>query len=78
MSKPISDPTSWIGAYSQIMEEKWSLIIDAFEDCPVTTVSNPRAGAYAWFVYKEPYLGIQDGFVSSFFRDVRGVSEAEM
>ena len=78
MSKPISDPTSWIGAYSQIMEEKWSLIIDAFEDCPVTTVSNPRAGAYAWFVYKEPYLGIQDGFVSSFFRDVLGVSEAEI
>jgi hypothetical protein len=74
MSKYISDPTSWIGAYSQIMEEKWSLIIDAFADCPVLTLSNPRAGAYAWFVYNPPYLGVQSGFVSSFFRDVLGVS----
>ena len=73
MSKPISDPTSWIGAYIEIMEEKWALMIDAFEDCPVATLSNPRAGAYAWFVYKEPYVGIQDGFVSSFFSDVLGV-----
>jgi len=73
MSRPISDPTSWIGAYSEIMEEKWSVIIDAFEGCPVTSVVNPRAGAYAWFVYQEPYVGIQDGFVSSFFRDVLGV-----
>lgn len=74
MSKPISDPTSWIGAYTQIMEEKWSIMIDAFEDCPVATLSNPRAGAYAWFVYNPDYTGIQDGFVSSFFRDVLGVS----
>lgn len=74
MSKPISDPTSWIGAYIDIMEEKWALVIDGFANCPVLDVSNPRAGAYAFFVYKAPYLGIQDGFVSSFFRDVLGVS----
>lgn len=73
MSKPMDDPTSWIGAYSEIMEEKWSLIIDAFEECPVVTVSNPRAGAYVWFVYNPPYTGIQTGFVSSFFRDVLGI-----
>jgi hypothetical protein len=73
MSKPISDPTSWIGAYIEIMEEKWSAVIDGFADCPVVELTNPRAGAYAWFVYKEPYLGIQGGFVSSFFRDVLGV-----
>lgn len=72
-SKPISDPTSWIGAYSIIMEEKWSMIIDAFANCPVVTLTNPRAGAYAWFKYEAPYLGIQEGFVSSFFRDVLGV-----
>jgi hypothetical protein len=73
MSKPISDPTSWIGAYTEIMEEKWTLMIDAFADCPVLTLSNPRAGAYAWFVYQPPYIGLQGGFVSSFFRDVLGV-----
>lgn len=73
MSKPLDDPTSWIGAYSQIMDEKWNLIIDAFEDCPVLTLSNPKAGAYAFFVYKEPYLGLQDSFLSTFFRDVLGV-----
>jgi hypothetical protein len=73
MSRPISDPTSWIGAYTLIMEEKWSAVIDGFADCPVVELTNPRAGAYAWFVYKEPYLGIQGGFVSSFFRDVLGV-----
>ena len=72
MSRPLDDPTSWIGAYSDIMEEKWALIIDGFADCPVTQVSNPRAGAYAWFVYEPEFTGIQGGFVSSFFRDVLG------
>jgi hypothetical protein len=73
MSKPMDDPTSWIGAYSEIMDEKWEFIIDGFADCPVAQVSNPKAGAYVWFVYQEPYLGIQDGFVSSWFRDVLGI-----
>ena len=73
MSKPLTDPTSWIGAYAEIMDEKWTLMIDAFADCPVASLTNPKAGAYAWFVYKEPYVGVQDGFVSSFFRDVLGV-----
>lgn len=73
MSRSVSDPTSWIGAYSMIMEEKWALIIDAFAGCKVVTVTNPRAGAYVWFKYEAPYLGIQEGFVSSFFRDVLGI-----
>jgi hypothetical protein len=74
MSKPMNDTTSWIGAYTEVMEEKWSLMIDAFEDCPVAMLSNPRAGAYGWFIFQEPYLGLQDGFVASFFRDVLGIS----
>lgn len=73
MSKPVDDPTSWIGAYSEIMDEKWSLIIDAFAGCPVAQVSNPKAGAYVWFVFQAPYLGIQDGFIASWFREVLGV-----
>lgn len=73
MSRPMSDPTSWIGAYSEIMEEKWAVVIDGFANCPVLTLTNPRAGAYAWFVYNEPYLGIQTGMQSSFFMEVLGV-----
>lgn len=74
MSKPLSDPTSWIGAYSSIMKEKWDVITDAFADCPVVTLTNSGKGAYAFFLYKEPYLGFQTSFVSSFFLDVLGVS----
>lgn len=73
MSRPLDDPTSWIGAYTEIMDEKWELMIDAFAGCPVLTLTNPKAGAYAWFKYEAPYIGIQGGFVSSFFRDVLGV-----
>jgi hypothetical protein len=73
MSKPIDDPTSWVGAYSAIMKEKWEVISDAFADCPVVELTNSMAGAYAFFMYKEPYLGLQDNFISSFFMDVLGV-----
>lgn len=73
MSKPIDDPTSWIGAYTDIMNEKWEVIIEAFADCPVLELTNSKAGAYAFFIYKDPYLGLQDSFVSSFFMDVLGV-----
>lgn len=71
--RELTDPTSWIGAYSEIMDEKWQYIIDGFADCPVVQVSNPRAGAYVWFVFQEPYLGLQDSFIASWFRDVLGV-----
>jgi hypothetical protein len=73
MSRPISDPTSWVGAYTEIMDEKWNAVISGFENCPVLDVTNAKAGAYAWLQYKAPYLGIQEGFVSSFFRDVLGI-----
>jgi len=55
------------------MDEKWGYIINGFKNCPVLDVSNPKAGAYAYFVYKSPYLGIQKSFISSFFQDVLGV-----
>mmetsp|Transcript_26693 Transcript_26693/g.40072 ORF Transcript_26693/g.40072 Transcript_26693/m.40072 type:complete len:755 (-) Transcript_26693:312-2576(-) len=74
MSKPLTDPTSWIGAYSTIMKEKWDVITDAFADCPVLELTNSGKGAYAFFLYKAPYLGLQTSFISSFFLDVLGVS----
>jgi len=55
------------------MDEKWNAIIDGFANCPVLELTNPHAGAYAYFAYKAPYLGIQDSFISSFFLDVLGV-----
>lgn len=74
-SKPYTDPTSWIGAYAILLEEKYDFIIAGFENCPVMTLSNPYSGAYAWFVMNPDYLGIQEGNSSpSFFRNVLGVS----
>lgn len=55
------------------MKEKWDVINEAFADCPVLTLTNYGKGAYAFFLYKAPYLGIQDNFISSFFLDVLGV-----
>merc|ERR1711862_470314 len=54
-------------------KEKWAVVTDAFKDCPVLTLTNSGKGAYAFFLYKEPYLGLQDSFISSFFLDVLGV-----
>merc|ERR1719440_189601 len=73
MAKPLSDPTSWLGAYSQLIEEKWDFIIDGFADCPVLEVTNPYMGAYVWFKYKAPYLGIQDSWLSSFMGECLGI-----
>lgn len=81
MSRPISDPTSWIGAYTEIMDEKWNHVIEGFEGCPVVTLTNPKAGAYAFFRMNEAYLGLQstdpmdpDAILNGFFKDVLGVS----
>jgi len=73
MSRPLSDPTSWVGAYSGIMKEKWDAVTEGFADCPVLELTNSRKGAYAFFLYKEPYLGLQTSFISSFFLNVLGV-----
>lgn len=73
MSKPLSDSTSWIGAYSELMKAKWDLIIDGFANCPVLEVTNPYQGAYVWFKYLGSYRGKQSSFVSSFFLECLGV-----
>jgi hypothetical protein len=75
MSKPVDDPTSWIGAYSSIMKEKWDAIEEAFMDCPMITLTNPGQGAYSFFMMNEGYLGLSSTstHLSSFFQDVLGV-----
>ena len=73
MSRSLDDKTSWIGAYTSIMDEKWDFLIDGFANCPVITLDNPKAGAYGWFRMNTPYLGVQTEFIASFFRDVLGV-----
>ena len=73
MSKPYTDPTSWVGAYGTIMNEKWDAVIDGFANCPVVTITNPKAGAYAFFFFNEPYWGVQTSGTPSFFLDVLGV-----
>lgn len=74
MAKPISDPTSWIGAYSAIMKEKWDAINSALEGCPVVTLTNYGQGAYSFMIMNEDYLGLADSsYLSSFMGDVLGV-----
>jgi hypothetical protein len=74
MSKPYTDPTSWIGAYTILMKEKWDLIIDAFKDCPIWELTNgPLEGAYGWFKKKGEYKGLNSGWLDSSFLDVLGV-----
>ena len=57
-----------------IMKEKWDVVTEGFANCPVLTLTNSGKGAYAFFLYKEPYLGKQTQMISSFFLDVLGVS----
>ena len=55
------------------MKEKWDVVTEGFADCPVVELTNSGAGAYAFFLYKEPYLGLQNSMISSFFLSVLGV-----
>lgn len=75
MKKPLDDPTSWVGAYSSIMKEKWDLVTEAFEDCPMITLTNPGRGAYSFFIMNDGYRGLSSTstHISSFFQDVLGV-----
>lgn len=56
-AKPYTDPTSWIGAYTEVQTAKWSAIIDGFANCPYIDITNPNAGAYVFFMMLDPYLG---------------------
>ena len=67
------DPLFCNISLAEIMKEKWDAVTEGFADCPVLELTNSGKGAYAFFLYKEPYLGLQTSFVSSFFLSVLGV-----
>jgi len=73
MAKPIDDNTSWVGAYSGLIKEKWEYVIEGFENCPVVEITNPYKGAYVWFKFKAPYLGLESSPNPSFFLEALGV-----
>ena len=73
MAKPYTDPTSWIGAYTSIVKEKWEYVIEGFADCPVVELMNDYKGGYAWFKKTPDYIGHEDGFVTSLFLETLGV-----
>ena len=58
MAKPLDDATSWVGAYTEIMKEKWDALIPAFKDCPYIEITNDYAGAYVWFKKMGVALGL--------------------
>ena len=74
MAKPIDDPTSWIGAYVTIQDEKWTAVVNAFAGCTdYVEVTNPYAGAYAFLMLKGDAMGLETGFLSTLFGMVFGV-----
>ena len=74
MAKPYSSPESWIGAYVQLMHEKWTYLIDGFSGCSnYITITNPYMGAYGWFKLEGDAVGKESGMYSSFFGEVLGV-----
>jgi len=71
MSRPLSSPKSWLGAYTSIIKEKWDAVIDGFSGCPFIEITNPHAGAYVFFKHIGANKGKEDaGSVSSFFEQV--------
>jgi hypothetical protein len=74
MAKPISDPTSWIGAYNGLMKDKWDIMFDALAGCPYIEITNgPLTGAYVWMKKKGEYKGLNKGWLDSFFGETMGV-----
>lgn len=73
MEKPYTDPTSWVGAYKTIIEDKWNFVIDGFKDCPVVELLNDYQGAYAWFKKTPEYTGLESSFLTSLFAQTLGV-----
>ena len=58
MAKPLDDATSWVGAYTEIMKEKWDALIPAFKDCPYIELTNDYAGR-AYLVQEDGRRAIQ-------------------
>jgi len=74
MAKPYTDPTSWIGAYTGLLKEKWDVMMGAMKDCPVLEVTNgPLTGAYMWLKKKGDFRCLNKGWKDSFFMDCVGV-----
>jgi len=68
MAKPYTDKTSWIGAYSALMLEKWDAINEGFKGCPAVELTNYKTTAYGFFKYKAPHInGRKDYKYNSFF-----------
>lgn len=74
-SRPLSDPTSWVGALTSILKEKYDALVDGFKDCPVAQLTNPYMSAYAFFKMGPNFLGLQNSTTSNsfFFLQVLGV-----
>ena len=74
MAKPYTSPESWIGAYIDLMQEKWKYLIDGFSGCSdYITLTNSYMGAYGWFKLEGAAKGKESNTYSSFFSDVLGV-----
>jgi hypothetical protein len=75
MSKPISDPTSWFGAYTEIMKEKWAVMSEAIGTCDFLELVNGPSltGAYLWIKKNGDYRCLNKGWKDSFFMDCVGV-----
>jgi hypothetical protein len=75
MAKPVDDPTSWIGAYITIQAEKWEAVVNAFAGCTdYVELTNPYAGAYAFFMLKGDAVGKEDSSTSTLFGSVFGIT----
>jgi hypothetical protein len=75
MSKPISDKTSWFGAYTEIMTEKWALMGEAIGTCSFLELANGPSltGAYLWIKKTGDYRCLNKGWKDSFMKDCIGV-----
>jgi hypothetical protein len=73
MAKPYTDPTSWIGAYTGLMKDKWDYVIEGFANCPPIEILNDYAGAYVWLKKKPDYMGLETGFITTLFEETLGI-----
>jgi len=75
MAKPISDPTSWFGAYTSLMTEKWDVMATAIGTCSFLELLNGPAltGAYMWMRKTGDMRCLNKGWMDSFMKDCIGV-----
>jgi hypothetical protein len=75
MAKPVDDPTSYIGAYVTIQAEKWKAVDEGFAGCTnYVELTNPYAGAYAFFKLKGDAMGLESSSMSTMFASVFGIT----